>query len=135
MAAVYYYGDYKYDQGYEIYQVRAQAAQAELLAEYRKKEQAEREYSEAQYAKYMDEKAKTDAANRELVATADSLRNAVAVHKRRLSQATECPASIVATCTVGIDNYQACNDEYISMGGEFAATADRLNALIAQCVR
>ena len=131
-AAIWGYGKHEYNSGYGQSQLENKADVAVLEKKYRDKEIADQAEADRKFQEYKDAKKATDDANTALTATTSSLRNQIALYKRRLSKTASNPAGTIATGEIGIDLFAECTDRYASMGKEAGRLADKVNALIGQ---
>lgn len=127
-----WYGHSQYQAGHAQAELEAKAATSDLEKKYRQQETEAIKQSEQKYEKALDEKRKTDAANRTLDGVAVGLRGQLAVYKRRLSEDGTNPGGSIATGEVGIDVFGECSDRYSGMAQEAGRLADKVNALIDQ---
>ncbi len=129
ISGLWWYGSSKYDDGYEKAMLEGQAAVAVLEKKYRQQEADAAAESRKKYDKALEEKRKTDDANVVLDTTVGSLRNQVALYKRRLPEASGNPTGTASTGEVGLDVFLSCTEQYSGMAQEAGRLADKVNAL------
>ena len=121
-----------YNQGYQaaVEQYKLEAAKQDAI--YRQKEKDMQDESDRKYAEYQQKLKELQDANNQLATASDGLRNTIATSRRRLSEASNCPAGVIETGTVGLDLFAECSGKYEELARETGRLADKTNALIDQ---
>jgi len=132
IVGIFGYGHWQNKKGYRQAQLEAKAAVADLEIKYRAQEQLAQKKADNNYAEYEAQKLATQKSSDSLTTTANSLRNQLALYKRRLSEAPGNKEGAIATGEAGFDILGECTDRYSNMAKEAGRLADKVNGLIGQ---